>query len=240
MSIDFEESTNNFGRTELFIDKLDSNIIFTQNLDIDLYESSPTKASTDLNLWFLSFNYLAEDIKGYKFSPFGWEQDLESKFQPSKASAGVNYQYYPDPFWKNRVNFELDLNSTWTMNLQKYTDTAAGFGVKLSLDIAEFLELTFESKSVNNRTFRYIQDYSDQLEMENLNFFEDLIKSFNYFDENDRIASNFNLESISLSAIHHLSDWDLYVEYTGEPVLITNSDNSKEYQLESEFSIFVI
>lgn len=241
VSIDFEESINNFGRTELYVEKMDTNIELTQIIEVDLYESKPTKSSTDLNLWFLSFNYLSEDIKGYSFvSPFGWIQDSDSKFQPSKASAGVNYKYYPDPFWKNRIKFALDINSSWTMNLQKYTDTAAYFGVKLSLDIAEFVELTFESKSVNNKTFRYIPGYTDELGLANLNILYDLIRSFNFFNENDRVSSNFNIESVSLSAIHHLSDWDLHVEYSGQPVLITNSDNSKEYQLESELSIFVI
>ncbi|MCK5198359.1 MAG: LPS-assembly protein LptD, partial [Spirochaetales bacterium] len=138
------------------------------------------------------------------------------------------------------VKFELDVNSNWTMNLQKYTDTALNFGLKISLDIAEFLELSFESKSVNRAIYRYLPGYSDEIGLTDLNPISDLIKSFNFFEENDRITSNFNIESISLSAIHHLSDWDLNIEYTSEPILITNNDNSKEYQFKSEFSIFVV
>jgi hypothetical protein len=71
------------------------------------------------------------------------------------------------------------------------------------------------------------------------NPFIDLLKSFNFFNRKDRIDSNFNIESISLSATHNLSDWDLNFKYTGllDPISV---GNIKEYQWKSEFSIFVI
>ncbi len=237
VSFDPEEASNNFARTEFFIDKMESNIIFKQNFDINLNDGEFLKSYTDLNLWFFNFNFLAEETYGYHLDLTGWTRDETNRyFQPSNVSAGVNYSYDPDPFWKNRIRLSADVNSAWTMNLLKYTDTALNFSPKLTLDIAEFLELSFESTSVNRTTYLYLPGLVNDAQ----NPFIDLLKSFNFFERKDREDSNFNLESISFSAIHHLSDWDFNIEYTGEPVLITNDDNSKEYQWKSEFSIFVI
>ena len=236
--IDSQNPTGNYSRTELFVDKFDSNLIVSQTIDANIKNFNLTKASTDIQLWFLTFNFLMEDIVGYTFVS-DWIPDTDSKFQPSKASAGINYNYDPDPLWKNRVRMSLDINSAWTMNLQRYTDTAFTFDMIFSLQIAEFLDLNFESKSVNRASYRYLPGYSDKLGLTQLNIFTDLIKSFNFFNENDRLDSNFNIEYLNISAVHHLSDWDLSVKYSGQPVLVTNSDNSKEYKMQSEFSIFV-
>ena len=241
VSLDFEEMINSYGQTELYVDKNDSNLIFNENLDYYLDDWSLTKSSTDIQLWFFNFNYLMEDIVGYHFQkeePQVWILDTESYFQPSKASSTVIYEYNPDRFWKNRLKVSLDIFSTWTMNLQKYTDTAFTFDLNLSLYIAEFLELSFKSKSVNQTTYRYFSSNSYDIGLPDLNIFTDLIKSFNFFNEEDRKASNFNLELLSFSAIHHLSDWDLNIEYSGEPVLIT-TNNFTEYQWKSQFSLFV-
>lgn len=239
LSLDLENMSNSFVRTELFLDKVNSNILFTENLDFNLDNFSLKKSSTDINLWFINFNYLMEDINGYYFEiSNGWLAESVSKFQPSKASAGIQYEYVPDPFWKNRFKVSLGINSTWTMNLQKYTDTAFTFDLDFSLFVAEFLELSFKSKSVNRATYRYFPGNSDEIGLPEINIFSDLLKSFNFFSEDDRKISNFNLESISISAIHHLSEWDLNIDYTGEPVLVT-VDNFTEYQWKSQFSLFV-
>ncbi len=239
LSLDFNNMENSFSRSELFIDKFDSNVILRENFDINLNSTSFTKSSTDIQLWFLTLNYLLEDIKGsYFLLPNGWLPESESKFQPSKASAAINYKYNPDPFWKNRVQLSLNIDSTWAMNLQKYTDTSFTFDLNFSLYIAEFLELSFKSKSVNRATYRYVPGNSSEIGLPDINIFSDLLKSFNFFNNEDRLASNFNLEYIGITAIHHLSDWDLSLEYSGEPILVTVNDFT-EYQWKSNFSIFV-
>lgn len=239
LSLDFEEMENSFSESELFIDKVNSNIIFKENLILNINNMNLIQSSTDLQLWFFTFNYLMEDVVGYNFSlPNGWESDGNSKFQPSKASAGVNYLYNPDPLWKNRIQIALNINSSWTMNLQKYTDTAFSFDIDLSFSLAEFLEVSFKSKSVNRATYRYLPGSSTEIALPELNIFTDLLKSFNFFNNQDREDSNFNLESIGISVIHHLVDWDLTVEYSGEPILVTEN-STPEYQWQSNFSIFV-
>ncbi len=249
VSIDTEEPINNFAGTELFIDKMESNITFKQKFDINLYEGGLQKSYTDLNLWFFNFNFLAEDTKGYHFVTVdeltvdepsaGWYQDSNNRLQPSQASAGVNYSYKPDPFWKNRIRLSLDINSSWTMNLLKYTDTVLSFNPKFTLYIAEFLDLSVESSSVNRAMYRYIPSFANGVGVPSENLIDDLLDSFNFFNRDDRVNSNFNIESISLSATHHLSDWDLNFKYTGLLDLIAEGV-TKKYQWKSEFSIFVI
>ncbi len=247
VSLDPEGITDNFSRTELFIAAMDSDITLKQNLEMKLNNWQVEESSTDLKLWFMDFNFLAQDALGYHFihpddPPVeeGWILDSVRRFQPSKASAGINYSYKPDPFWKNRIRLSADINSSWTMNLLKYTDTALNFSTKFNLYIAEFLELTFESTSVNRAMYKYIPGFANGVGLPTENLIDDLRKSFNFFNREDREISNFNLESLKLTAIHHLSDWDLNFEYTGLKELITNPDNTKNYQWKSEFSIFVI
>jgi len=238
--LDSQNPASNYSNTVLFIDKFESHLKVNQTLEVNIDNNEFKKASTDIQLWFLQFNFLMEDVIGYSFVlPTGWIPDSSSEFQPSKASAGINYKYDPDPFWKNRINLSLDIHSAWTMDFQRYTDTAFTFNLIFSLKIAEFLDLNFESKSVNRASYRYLAGYSEKLDLTELNLISDLFKSFNFFNKHDRLESNFNIESLSFSAVHHLSDWDLNVNYSGKPELITNSDNSKEYQMQSNFSVFV-
>ncbi len=43
----------------------------------------------------------------------------------------------------------------------------------------------------------------------------DLLKSFNFFNVEDREESNFKMKSISLGFVHDLHDWELSFDYTG-------------------------
>ena len=55
--------------------------------------------------------------------------------------------------------------------------------------------------------------------------FTDLLRSFNFFNINDRYQSNFKIRSLSVTLVHHLRDWDVSFTYSGSPQLntVTNS-----------------
>ncbi len=240
VSLDPADSGNNFAQSELFSSVLDSKVSVNQKLRMNVSDFSFTESSTTLNLWFFNLNFLMEDVPGYDFQlPSGWIPSSGSLFQPSKASAGVNFKYDPDPFWKNRIRLSLEMNSSWTMNLQKYTDTSFNFGLNFTFAIAEFLDFTFESNSVNRATYRYIPGFSENLGLVYLNPVTDLLKSFNFFDTSDRLASNFNIETIGMTAVHHMKDWDLSINYSGKQDLVTNDSNRYEYEWKTEFSIYL-
>ena len=69
----------------------------------------------------------------------------------------------------------------------------------------------FSTSSSNTKLSRYYEADSE------VTFFDDLIKSFNFAKEEDRVKSAFNLQSISFSIEHKLHDWILYFDYSGKP-----------------------
>ena len=74
--------------------------------------------------------------------------------------------------------------------------------------------------------------------IEPVNPLEDLVRSLNFFNDEERRLSNFNLRSIALKAVHHLDQWDLTIEYTGEPEQ-ENEGTRPVYRWESNFSIYL-
>ncbi len=213
------------------------NQIFTYNIS----DNKPVVSTSSLGVGIFTSSFTAENLNGYTFNPnSGWIVNNEKKFQPSKLSLGLKYEFKPDPIWKNRISFHSGIESSWSMNLLKPTDTSFIFNLSFSLSIAEFLDLNFKSESVNRAFYRYIPQFSNELGLpETVNPFVDLVKSFNFFKKSDRLASSFNLNLLDFTVVHHLKNWDLNVEYTGKPEIVTTEDLHQEYQWNSSFSIFL-
>jgi len=170
----------------------------------------------------------------------GWVKGEEMEFLPYLFSAGLKWGYKPDPFWKNRIRFSSSLVSTWNMDLIQFTDSSFIFNASFKLKIKNLLDITFSSKSENKATFLYFEDMREQLGISGeYSFIGDLLKSFNFFNISDRYASNFNLKTLSLTIVHHLHDWDLSLEYSGDPELVTNDDGIKIYKWSQSFTIMV-
>ncbi len=207
----------------------------------DVQNFSPVSSTTTLDLWHFTSSFIAEKTEGYTFNTStGWQSDLKEEFQPSKVSFGLNFDYSPDPVWKNRIKFNSLLNSGWSMNILKPTDTVFNFNLSFNFVIEEFLDLTFKSQSVNRAFYRYIPSAADKIGISQTeNPFTDLLKSFNFFNTQDRIDSNFNLNLLEIDAVHHLGDWDLNLSYKGQPEIFTKEDTTKEYRWTASLSIFV-
>jgi len=144
--------------------------------------------------------------------------------------------------WKDRVKIEAGLRTSWFMNIQRFTDNLFDFAPRLTLSVHDVLDLSFSSLSVNTKTYRYIPGLAERLgdPVGWVNPLWDLVRSFNFFDTdppaaNDRYLSAFKIRSISLKAVHHLHDWNLTVEYTGSPKLVT--EPTKQYEWSPTFSI---
>jgi len=130
-------------------------------------------------------------------------------------------------FWKNRIVLSADFISNWNYNFQNPSDNLLSVNFKFSIRIEEFLDISIISKSRNSATNRYLDG--------SLNIFEDLIKSFNFFNINDRYESNFNLSEIEMHITHYMKDWNLNFDYSGEIAL--NTDN--EYEWSPTASIYI-
>ncbi len=196
----------------------------------------PERSTSSLQLWWLTGSFEMRHTDDYSFSiADGWEKTGTESFQPYQLSAQIEIPYNPQPMWKNRVKISSNISSALQLNLLRYTDSVLQFAWNTNLEIAEFLDLQFRVSSANNTIYRYIPAFTEELGVATQDPIEDLLKSFNFFNRDDRLESKFNLQDISFSLIHYMHDWQLNMEYTGRPEL--NEEN--EYTWRSEFSIFV-
>ncbi len=168
----------------------------------------------------------------------GWTKGTERQFIPSTFSLGYKRNYLADPFWKNRVNLSFAINTGLTQDLNRFSDSSLFFETSLILKVFRFLDLQFSSYSENISVFRYMPWLLEGTGIEPVNPLEDLVRSLNFFNDEDRRLSNFNLRSIALKAIHHLDQWDLTIEYTGEPEQ-RNEGIRPVYRWTSNFSIYL-
>lgn len=137
--------------------------------------------------------------------------------------------------WKNRINMNLSSSLGYTKNFNRVTDSSMDFNLKYSLDIFKFLSLTFNLTSENKAMFIYFPDDREKLGItEEFNMFEDLYKSFNLFNDDDRRLSKFNLKLIDIGLNYKTPDWDFVLSYSAEQKLEDN-----KYVWSPEYSFFV-
>jgi len=208
----------------------------TQELRIDAVPGVLTRSFSSLKLWGFSAAYTADR---QDLGVSGW-----GPFEPALVSAGYRLAEQDLYLWKNRVQLQSSLSTSWSMNLRDYTRNSLDFTLSLKLFVHEFLEVSFTSVSYNNRTYRYFPGMAEELGVAWINPLEDLLRSFNFASEQDRLASAFKLKSINLNLIHHLHDWDLTLQYTGRPELTYRDDPTTpetdvkyRYEWNSSFSI---
>jgi hypothetical protein len=103
------------------------------------------------------------------------------------------------------------------LNLQTNTDNLFDFSPSITLAVYKSLDLTFSSVSNNTRTYLYIPALAGDSWVNPL---DDLLRSFNFFNNDDRTRSGFKIQTFSLKAVQHFPDWDVSVEYQGSPQLV--------------------
>jgi len=233
---DPDESTADSATTLLKINLIPEKVTAYQKLEWNLSADRPELSISSLRTGWWTNQFEMLYTANYRFSEMsGWNSTGTSEFQLYRFSSQLKIPYEPDLFWKNRIELSSSLNATLQFNLIRYNESLFQFSWDTKFSIAEFVDLKLSIDSANNSIYRYIPAYSEAIGKEPLNLFDDLLKSFNFFRTDDRIASNFNLQSISFSLIHYMHDWQLNMQYSGKPRL--NDDNL--YKWRSEFSIFV-
>lgn len=220
----------------LSLSGFEDTVVLKETFAYDFDRDTPRSSLTELTLGYFTASYL------HKYT---------NRFIPDTLTAGVYYDYESEPLWKNRITWSTDISTAWKMNLQQYTDNSLQFKFGFDLSIFKFLDLSFNSVSTNKATYRYFPGMTECVGVKTLNIFEDLLKSFNFFNEDDRIESNFNIQSLEISATHHLCDWDLVFIYSGEPVVVEGTMvvegptgekydyEGKYYEWQSNFTILV-
>jgi hypothetical protein len=90
----------------------------------------------------------------------------------------------------------------------------------ISYRVHPFWTLYFSTYSQNRDMWRYFPDTARERGEDPVNPFTDLLKSFNFFNSEDREESFFKLRSISAGFVHDLHDWELRFDYTGQRELL--------------------
>jgi hypothetical protein len=196
----------------------------SEELQFDVSGSVLTRATSQIGLGGLSGTFVA--------------QNTGNQLKPSTMRVG--YEATADPLysWKDRVKLVPGLKTHWYLNFQNYVDNLFDFSPSLTLTIYKNLDFTFSSTSNNTRTYLYIPGWSP---FQWVNPLTDLLRSFNFANNNDRKLSGFKIQTISLKIVQHFPDWDVSVQYQGSPQLITitTPSFSQQYQWSPTFSIQV-
>ncbi len=221
-------------------------ISLTGSYGWNLMEGRPLSGSASLSLWsFTSIFSLAWAQNQILRIPTGWETVPDSwALRPSAVTASWNSPQSPEiRMWKDRVALKGSVNTSLSMNLQRFTESVFNFTFNGSASIEDFLTLNLSTNSQNAAVYRYLVGLPgfevQGAELEPINPLVDLLKSFNFFqgDKRDRKASNFKLKSINLTLSHRLHDWDLAFGLTGKPVLVTAQDGSRRYEFKPEWNL---
>jgi hypothetical protein len=210
---------------------------FVYDIEADRVSSS----ETNLELWWLTGDYRAEYTTGYEFDDAqnAFIETPDEEFRPVEAAVGVDVDYETDPLWKRRITLGLRVNSDLRMDLQRFTQSSLDFQFGFTAGIHEFLDLSISSTSSNGLVYRYVPSLADRVGVEPKNGFVDLTRSFNFFDIEDRRASDFNLKRVDIEAVHYLGDWVLTFEYSGLPEQVEGADGRDRFEWRREFAIFL-
>ena len=244
LTYNLEEEELATNKTTVSLSGLDGKVTLSEAFTYDFVEKVPTQSVLTLKAWWFDLRFQAANSAKYSLveDPAAagqkkWEPG-EKAFIPTQFTIGFSYDLDETRFWKNRISLAAGVDASWNLSLIRATDSTMSFDLNLDLGIAEFLDLSVSSKSVNKASYRYVPSLSESLGLKWLNPVVDIARSFNFFNPQDRVTSFFNLENISISLIHPMPDWELEVEYSGTPEL-REEEGSSFYEWASEISFSV-
>lgn len=215
---------------------------FAQSVVYEPEEDEFTSVASSFSYGSLTGSFSAKSTVGYGLDPDnGWVvTDPVAKLRPQALSLSFRKTENLPRVWKNRIALDYNLNSSFSFDFQRYTQSSFSFALSTTLKINEFLDLTFTSTSKNSVVFRYFQDlpaFDLPLRLPGeTNPLIDLLDSFNFADANSRKSSGFKLKSLSVKAVHYLGDWTAELGYETTPYL---DGVTRTYKFDSEISFLV-
>ena len=115
--------------------------------------------------------------------------------------------------WKNRIGFEGSFESNFSYDFNNKYATSLSTGIKFNFAISKFLDLAVTVSSVNNGFYRYYDEETDKFVFSRL--WKDFLNSLDIFGDGIR-QTQFTLNSIKVSLVHYMSDWNLYADFKAE------------------------
>lgn len=224
--------------------KLFSNsLTFTQSYTYELEDGYPDALKLAFAWNDFQLAYTAKYTYGYDFNDdSGWEIRDYEEFQPYSASFAYATTKKTYHYWKNRISWAPTLSTSIVYDCLRPTNSYFKFVPAITLQINEFLDLTFSSESRNDNIYRYFQSMTGNAGRipGETNMFKDLLNSFRFDDETLRKSSGFKLNSLSVKITHELCDWNLSAAFKVSPRLVTASDGTKSYDFSPYFTISVV
>ena len=222
----------------LDLDPID--ITLSEQFSYDVDNSRIESNTLALSGYGLSASLDADYTYGYEWitkagvNQYQWIKGTEA-LRFSSASASYALDWDMPPLWKSRLNGDVIVKTGWKQNLIKFNDSVLNFTLGMNFSIHQFMDLSLSMVSSNKNMYLYIPYYRDKLGIkQEYNFFEDLVKSMNFFTPDDRLDSFFNLSSLELNLTHYLGNWNFILNYSGSPSLV-----DKVYMWQSVFSFYL-
>lgn len=204
----------------------------SQNLVVDLRNERVNLLSGELAYEGLRLSGLFRYNTGFEFGGVGvgWVPTGVEEFRAVGAGLSADLPLVSGRFWRNRLDLALRLNTGIDLSFLRFTDSFFTFGLSFSLSIFEFMDLEISTSSRNSEIYRYVPGLAEEVGRTSRDIVLDLLRSFNFFNVQDRVDSFFNLQRLSISLVHYLGDWDLTLEYSGAPRLTTDSAGRRVFE----------
>jgi len=193
---------------------------------------------TIFRFWGFETSFVANYGINYTWNrkDFMWEEGSMG-FAPRHLKFLFHRDFNPEPFWKNRMRLRTVVDVSWNINLNQPTDNVLKFKWTQEFHTYKFIDVKLTFTASNKSMYAYFPWWRRKFNiLEKRNFFEDLAKSLNIFKARDRYESNFNMERLDLTLVHHLGNWDLTVRYGGWPKY---NPARGSYSWKSDFNLFV-
>jgi lipopolysaccharide assembly outer membrane protein LptD (OstA) len=221
---------------------------FSQNLVWNMEDRKPMSSTTSLNLskWGFTASYSAATMRGYEYIPSAtnWvEKTGEPRIQPRDFKLAYSQTFNRKELWDNRLQFNVNIRSNMTLDLQRYTNSNFFFSLGFTLGISNFLDFSFATNSENAYIYRYFRNMPffndapiDIPSGPQNNLFLDLMNSFRFDDNALRQSSGFKMKGFQIKTTHYLGDWRAELDWTLIP---ERTANSRNYALNSKVSFLV-
>jgi hypothetical protein len=225
--------------------RFSQNYSFSQNVVYDPELDDFTSLNSSLQLHYVRVGYTMSRYKPYDLTNQGWvvKPDADETFNPREFRVEYSQNYAKQNLWEDRISFRINVGSSLSLDLQRYTYSKFLFNFSFTLEIIKFLDISFSTSSENAVVFRYIQDFpvfgfEGEIPGEK-NVFIDLFNSFRFDNETLRRSSGFKLKSFGLSLTHHLGDWTAKLDWRLSPYLDTSGAPPYSYRFNNEISFVV-
>lgn len=128
-------------------------------------------------------------------------------------------------WWLGRISLSFSLELSYKHSFIDQSASLFGLKTALNFSIAQFLSLDIALHSVN-KGFHQYNSFKE--------VWDDLLRSFDFFGEG-RMQTQFTMESIEISLIHYMRDWDLHCKYSSSVVL-----SDSQWKWSPTFSLYVM